>query len=81
MLAIQVANVEQPMPKSRPLSGCTSEQSTHIKGPADIAKPTMNSSSIATERICSPCVPMPRCIIAPTAPSPIAICRSMAAFG
>ena len=68
-----VVMVEQPMPKSRPFSGCTSEHSVQISGPADIAKPTMNSSSIATVKSCSPCVAMPRCIIVPTRPMPSAI--------
>ena len=38
---IQFDAVEQVMPKSLPLKGWISEQSTQIRGPADAAKPTM----------------------------------------
>ena len=40
------------MPNSRPLSGWISEHSAHTSGPADIAKPTMNTSSITTASSC-----------------------------
>jgi len=61
------------MPKSRPLSGWISEHSVQISGPADMAKPTMNISSIATVKICVPWSWMPLCIIRPTTARPTAI--------
>jgi len=53
MLAIQLVAVEQVMPKSRPFSGWISEHSTQISGPALIAKPMMNISSMATATYCA----------------------------
>ena len=73
MFAIQLVTVEQAMPKSLPFSGWISEHSTQMSGPADIANPTMKSSSMATLNICSPWLAMPRCIMLPTAPRPIAM--------
>ncbi|SAG48210.1 Uncharacterised protein [Enterobacter hormaechei] len=53
MLAIQLVAVEQVIPKSRPFSGWISEHSTQISGPALIANPMINISSIATAKYCA----------------------------